>query len=235
MKQHIFDYLSEVLLNFFGEATISAGERYHIRYEKLEQVTEQYNAIPPVAEGKNYKIEPFTFNDYSTYLINFSGHLKLIVAASGPGVEVDFLTGLRNRVADNNKDEFEGTSILFIHNTSLDSLIGGCKSLSDSGMPLNVNFIRLSIQKKINTDEVFKPHEKYLLNFKLNKIGIGNSDDYSLFNYSIFLQVLGKRRIGPEDYLKLGLFQDKQLVSLNKEEAEKRLRKNEDWFQDINT
>jgi DNA phosphorothioation-dependent restriction protein DptH len=234
MKQHIFDYLSEVLLNFFGEATISAGERYHIRYEKLEQVTEQYDAIPAIAEAKDYRIQPFKFNDYSTYLIEFS-QLRLIIAASSPEVEVDFLTGLRNRVADNNKDEFEGTAILFIHNTSLDSLIGGCKSLSDSGMPLNVNFIRSSIQKKINSEEMFKPHEKHLLNFKLNKIGIGNSDDYSLFNYSIYLQVLGKGRIGPADYLKLGLFQDKNLISLNKEEAEKRLRKNENWFEDINT
>ncbi|WP_256003488.1 FtsK/SpoIIIE domain-containing protein [Pedobacter deserti] len=234
MKQYIFDYLSEVLLNFFDEANISAGERYHIRYEKREQVVEQYNAIPDVAKAKSYAIEPFSFNDYSSYLINF-GKLKLIIAASSPGVEVDFLTGLRNRVADNNRDGFEGTAILFIHNTSLDSLIGGCKSLSDTGMPLNIDFIRASIHKKINSDDVFKPHEKHLLNFKLAKIGVGNSDDYSLFNYSIFLQVLGKQRIESEDYVKLGLFQDSKLVSLNKEEAEKRLRKNEEWFEDINT
>jgi DNA phosphorothioation-dependent restriction protein DptH len=232
MKPFIFEYLSEVLLEFFAYANISAGERYHIRYEKQEQVDEQYLAIADVADEKSFKVQTFHFNDYSTFLVNLNT-VKLIVAACSEDVEVDFLTGLRNRVADNSKDEFIGTAILFIHNTSLDSLIGGCKSLSDTGMPLNIHSIKDSIRCRIEEDARFRHHQKALLNFKLNKVGLGTADDYSLFNYSVFLQVLGKGEIEDTDFVKLGLFRDKNLEGLNAGEMEKRLRKNEEWFNEI--
>jgi DNA phosphorothioation-dependent restriction protein DptH len=231
-KEYIFDYISEVLMGYFGPAHISRGERYHIRYEQEKQVKEQFDALKETAIGLGYKVEPFIFNDYVSYSIRFNSY-KLIVAASGDDVAVDFLTGLRNRVAESGKEPFDDAAILFIHHTSLDSIIGGCKSLADSGMPLNVLYIKENIKTRILSDTHFETYQKHILNYRINQIGEGNDDAYSLFNYAVFLQILGKKRIGSKNYLKLGLFPDKGLKTQDKAEAEKRLKKNEEWFDEV--
>lgn len=231
-KEYIFDYISEILLDFFQAAYVSSGERYHIRYEQQKQVSEQFEALLNIASILNLNIEPFTFHDYTSYCIRFAEY-KLIIAASVADISVDFLTGLRNRVIETGNPTFDDAAILFIHHTSLDSIIGGCKSLADYAMPLNVHYIREKIKQRVSIDDNFLPHEKHVLSYRIDQIGEDSGDSYSLFNYSIFLQILGKKTISLEDYFKLGLFPDKGLKGLNREDTIKRLIKNEEWFDEV--
>ena len=233
MKEYIFDYLSEILLEFFSTAHITPGERFHIRYEQQDQVDKQFNALFQTAVENDLTIHPFNYNGFDSHVITFRDY-RLILAASSPATKDDFLTGLRNRVSENSTDLFQRSAILFIHKTSLDSIIGGCKSLTESGMPLNMHRVREKIGQRLNNNDDFQAYERNILEYKLAQIGKGNDDAYSLFNYAIFLEILGKKKIAPEDYIKLGLFADKGLKSLDKTEAEKRLKQNEEWFTEIN-
>ena len=43
---------------------------------------------------------------------------------------------------------YENKGILFIHNTTLDSIVGGTESFSKEGMPFHVNYIQNNIKEK---------------------------------------------------------------------------------------
>lgn len=232
MTDHIFYYISEVLLSYFKTAYVQPGERYHIRYEQEEQVINQYNIMDDTATSQGYSVVPFKFNDYSSYSIKFE-KFNLIIAASAGGIAVDFLTGLRNRVGDRKLAEFKDSAILFIHHTSLDSIIGGCKSLADAGMPLGSTYLKTNIRERIITEDNFSNASKVLLNYRLEQVGEGNDDSYSLFDYSVFLEILGKKTLEQSDYKALGLFTDKGLKNQDTEEMRKRLLQNDIWFEEI--
>ena len=232
MTDHIFYYISEVLLAYFKSAAIQPGERYHIRYEQENQVDAQYRIMEQSALAQGYTITPFAFSDYVSYQIEFDG-FQLILAASTNGIEVDFLTGLRNRVGDASLAEFQNAAILFIHHTSLDSIVGGCKSMADAGMPLSSAYIKLNIKERIMSDDHFSNFQKEVLNYRLAQVGGGNEDSYSLFDYGIFLQILGKKLLEDSDYRLLGLFVDKGLKNQPPEEVQKRLSQNDKWYAEI--
>ncbi|SER91218.1 DNA phosphorothioation-dependent restriction protein DptH [Pedobacter rhizosphaerae] len=230
-KEYIYDYISEVLLDYLSKNHISPGEKFHIKYEQAEQVFEQYNALEDIAKRDGYDVAPFTHEDYHTYSIKLAG-CRLVIAASAPDVSEDFLTGLRNQISDG-KENFEGAAILFIHNTSLDSIVGGCKSLSETSKPLNVNYVRDKIKNQIQQDPHFSKSDKLVLRFRIDDSAEDRDDDFSLFNYSIFLRILGKKKIELEDYAKLGLFPDRGLKTVSDEDGLKRLFKNEEWFDQV--
>lgn len=232
MSNHIFYYISEVLLAYFKTASLQPGARFQIRYERQDQVDSQYGILQETAENIGVEVIPFTFNNYTSYTLKFGGY-DLIIAASTGGIEVDFLTGLRNRTGDKKLPQFKNAAILFVHNTSLDSIIGGCKSLADAGMPLSSAYIKSNIESRINDDDSFNNSQKVLLNFRLAQVGSGNDDGYSLFDYSIYLEILGKKSLDPEDYRKFGLFSDKTLKDHDRNDMVKRLRQNDEWFESI--
>ncbi|TCD28638.1 DNA phosphorothioation-dependent restriction protein DptH [Pedobacter psychrodurus] len=232
MTDHIFYYISEVVLNYFKNAYIQPGERYHIRYEQEDQVTDQYKIMESTATDQGYEIVPFEFHGYESYAVQFN-QFKLIIAANTPGIAVDFLTGLRNRAGDKKFKQFADSAILFIHDTSLDSIVGGVKSLADAGMPLSSAYIKTNTKERIANDDHFQNFQKAVLSYRLEQVGETNDDSYSLFDYSIFLEILGKRTLDAGDYKALGLFTDNALYKEDSEEMKKRLEQNDKWFEEI--
>jgi DNA phosphorothioation-dependent restriction protein DptH len=227
MTKHIFDYISTILLQYFKDAHISKGSRFHVRFEHDDQVAEQYQSLSQIAAKNNFLLAPFSYADYTSYAIHYENY-NLIIAANVDGVDGDFMTGLRNRIKT-----FDNSSILFIHNTSLDSINNGCKSLTESEMPLNSALMRNSLQNQIQNSIEFKNYEKEILIYKLHRVEEGEDDGYSLFNYSIFLEILGKGYLETVDFKNLGLFKDSGLQYESKEDLKKRLRQNEEWFDQI--
>ena len=93
MTHHIFEYISELLIDYFSSASISSGERFHIRYEENAQVEEQYHALKARASSNSkVSVLPFEYNDYKSFSIQFSG-IRLIVGANIDGVSERFFDG----------------------------------------------------------------------------------------------------------------------------------------------
>lgn len=62
------------------------------------------------------------------------------------GPHPDFLANLRNLVGV--EEKYTDRAILFIHCSSLDSILGGAGSLGKEGMPLNI----LEIEKTLDVE-----------------------------------------------------------------------------------
>ena len=149
MSNMFYDYLSEKIIKYFQTNIPDPGEKYYIQFENDEQVGELYSVLE-----NNIISSSFVYNDivrgqkYGTYELDF-GKVQLIVAASrSNGPHPDFLATLRNLVGVD--AEYINKAILFIHCSSLDSILGGAGSLSKEGMPLNISIIERDIKRKIN-------------------------------------------------------------------------------------
>ncbi|WP_026262138.1 FtsK/SpoIIIE domain-containing protein [Spirosoma panaciterrae] len=237
MEKYIFSFISDLLINFFSKSNASSGGRFHIRYEQSEQVLGQYELLRSqiISDWPQFNILPFNYLDYSTYCIDFKNY-RLIISANINGVAEDFLTNLRNSISDKINSTFSNTSILFIHNTSLDSITGGCKNLMEAGMPLSRVEVQTSIKKSISELTTIQNHEKTLLEILLTSIQEKSDGLYSLFDYTAFFDILGKKRIAQNDYMPLGIFPDKGLALSNtKDEIRKRLFRNKELFEEIST
>ena len=96
------------------------------------------------------KAESFQYEDYNTFAIQYPG-VQLILAASGAVSPTEgFLTHLRNQTASQN-GVFKGTALLIIHNTSLDSIIGGAEGLTKEGNPLHIKSFRKALLNSIDS------------------------------------------------------------------------------------
>ena len=114
---------------------------------------------------------PFVYEDevrkqkYISYELNF-GIVKLVVAASMEnGPHPDFLANLRNLVGV--EEKYTDRAILFIHCSSLDSILGGAGSLGKEGMPLNILEIEKDIRRRI-TETGYTDLDKKILELYLD-------------------------------------------------------------------
>ncbi|MFT8314611.1 MAG: hypothetical protein ABF633_10265 [Clostridium sp.] len=153
MLNQFYSYLSEKIMDFFLANPLSKGAKYNIQFEDKDQVQDLYDALRhnnDLCEEFKYKAK---INDkevtYDSYAIRFND-VKLIVSATIGDVQPDFLTRLRNMVGV--EKEYQDKAILFIHNTTLDSIMGGTESFVKEGMPFHINSIQKDIQAKMATN-----------------------------------------------------------------------------------
>ena len=149
MSNIFYNYLSDKIIKYFQINTPESGEKFYVQFEAEEQVETLYGEL-----SKNTIAQAFVYEDkernqeYSTYELRF-GSVKLIIAAAMKGgPHPDFLATMRNLVGV--EEGYTQKAILFIHCSSLDSILGGAGSLSKEGMPLNIAEIEIDIKRKIN-------------------------------------------------------------------------------------
>ena len=137
MSNTFYNYLSHKIINYFINDNPKAGDKYYIQFENDQQVEKLYSEL-----RQNTIAFPFSYEDidrnqkYDTYELRFS-EVQLIVANAINGVvHPDFLATLRNLVGVDS--DYKSKAILFIHCSTLDSILGGAGSLSKVGMPLNM-------------------------------------------------------------------------------------------------
>lgn len=225
MLDQFYSYLAEKISNFFILNNINGGEKFNIQFEKEEQVQALYNEL-----GKNvnkYKFEYKDSNDiikYNSYELEF-GKSRLIVAATIDNVQPDFLTRLRNMVGV--EKGYEKKAILFIHNTTLDSIIGGTESFSKEGMPLNIKTIQSDIKDKINKSN-FSEVDKLIIELDIEKKNNLISDEnQSVFEYRDLLTTINGSYINKDQYKNFGLFYDSKIKDFNtSKEIKARLKEN---------
>lgn len=224
MLDQFYSYLSERIINFFKDNPLNSGAKYNIQFETEEQVKSLYenlkeNTLSQVFEYKDENGEV----KYKSYELRLNGK-ELIVAATIDNVQPDFLTRLRNMVGQ--EPGYENKGILFIHNTNLDSIIGGTESFSKEGMPFHVDYIQNNIKERLATEN-FSEIDKVIIEKDLERKN--NSlfqDNSSIFEYREILEIINKGNIDRSEYRNFGLFYDNKLDGLTGKELKNRIDEN---------
>ena len=228
MSNQFYSYLSNRIINFFQQNPLTSGSKYNIQFETEEQVRNLYEKLKDNTLCREYEYKDLNGEvKYKSYQLDFNG-IGLIISSTIDNVQPDFLTRLRNMVGI--EEGYENKAILFIHNTTLDSIIGGTESFVKGGMPFHIDSIQKDIKNKLAGD-LFNEVDKSIINLDLErKKNALFGDNNSVFEYEDVLDTLNKGYIPREQYKDFGLFYDDTLNNLTGNELKKRLEENALYF-----
>lgn len=231
-----YNYISRIVIKYLDDIHIVKGERFSIQLERQVDVNNIYESLRRIGDEQSYLVEDFDYDRvYHTYSIKIN-NTRLIIAKSDQDISSDFLTFLRNHV-DKNGTVFQGTALLFLHNTNLDSILGGSKRLEMEGMPLHVRSIEKKLFQDIN-DSTLSAVDKTILEIYLeqNRNNVYESHA-SIFDYTEIFNILEKKFIDPAKYKDFGMFEDAHLTTYNMlgvdEALKKRIKDNMELFKSI--
>lgn len=225
MSNTFYSYLSEKIIKYFQTNKPGAGEKYYVQFETEEQVRNLYDELK-----KNIAAASFFYEDrvreqkYETYELNFESTQLIIAAAMEKGPHPDFLATLRNLVGV--ETSYTSKAILFIHASTLDSILGGAGSLTKEGMPLNISQVEKDIKRKINETGYSKVDKTILEQYLENKREELNGSAASIFEYEEIIECLGDSQITSDEYRKFELFPDDTLAELTDKKLKNRLEEN---------
>lgn len=234
MSEEFYNYLAKKVIGYFNTVGVKNGDRFDIQFEREDEVKALYEQIKNVVETSNFSYKAAEdAEEYTTISFKIL-NIDVIVAATIDGIQPDYLTTLRNEVADNRNDKFENTAIIFIHNTTLDSIIGGATSFKKEGMPFHVISITEDVKSDLEKSQL-KPNEKSIISFELEKNSSSTEEVTSLFQFEELLRVINKGSIEQNDYKSFGLFIDKQLENYSGNELNERIKDNADIFSKVDS
>ncbi len=225
MSNIFYNYISEKIVKYFKTNEPAAGDKYYIQFETEEQVRDLYSELKNNIIANTFVYEDADRNQkYDTYELNF-GQVQLIIAAAmAGGPHPDFLATLRNLVGV--ERGYEKKAILFIHCSSLDSILGGAGSLGKEGMPLNISVIEKDINRRINETGYSDLDKTILKQYLANKCKVLEGTTATIFEYEDIIQCLSDSQITADEYKKFELFPDEVLPSLSGKELKNRLDEN---------
>jgi DNA phosphorothioation-dependent restriction protein DptH len=228
MLDQFYSYLSSKIIEFFNTNPLTSGAKYNIQFEKQEQVKDLYNELKNNTLYKEYEYKDNKGEvKYKSYLLDFQG-VKLIVSATIEDVQPDFLTRLRNMVGV--EPGYEDKAIIFIHDTNLDSIMGGTESFSKEGMPFHINSIQKDIRKTLSISQ-FSEVDKAIINLDLERKKKDLfGDNISIFEYRDLLEIINGTCIEKNQYKNFGLFYDSELKNKSGKDLIKRIDINADYY-----
>lgn len=228
MSDQFYSYLAEKIIDFFRINPLTPGSKYNIQFEKEEEVRELYEKLKDNTYYRDYEYrDPKGEVKYKSYELDFNG-VQLIVSATIDDVQPDFLTRLRNMVGM--ETGYETKAILFIHNTTLDSIMGGTESFAKEGMPFHIDSIQKDIKSELEGSS-FTEVDKEIINIDLErKKNFLFKDNNSIFEYREVLDILNKGCINREQYKDFGLFYDSKLSEFEGKELKNRIKDNALYF-----
>ena len=228
MSDQFYSYLAEKIIEFFRANPLTPGSKYNIQFEKEEEVRNLYEKLKDNTYYRDYKYkDPNGEVKYNSYQLDFNG-VQLIISATIDDVQPDFLTRLRNMVGV--EPGYETKAILFIHNTTLDSIMGGTESFAKEGMPFHIDSIQKDIKSELEGFS-FTEVDKEIINIDLErKKNVLFKDNNSIFEYREVLDILNKGCINREQYKDFGLFYDSKLSEFEGKELKNRIKDNALYF-----
>lgn len=224
MSTIFYNYISEKIITYFKTNEPNPGDKFFVQFEKEDHVENLYKEL-----RNNIIAKPFVYEDadrkqkYESYKLQF-GVVELIVAAAMGNTHPDFLATLRNLVGI--EQGYENKAILFIHCSSLDSILGGAGSLGKEGMPLNILEIEKDIKRKINENGYNELDKEILNQYLENKSKELDGTIATIFEYEDIIQCLSDSQITADKYKKFELFPDDTLHSLSGKQLKNRLAEN---------
>lgn len=222
-----YNYISSAIVDHFQSVPPLEGDRFHVQFEKKDDVEKLFIALnAKAATVLNYM-------GYESCVLQSSG-ADIIIAASHNATE-HFLTNLRNRTAEQVGD-FSGKALLIIHNSDLDSIVGGAESLSKDSRPLHSESLRKKLVENINSSSL-QSHEKHVLETVLFEMHETTYEDVSsIFAYTPFMSILEKGKMTPANWNELSLFPDPELAHIPEIPASReRIKQNSDWYDKVQT
>ena len=225
MSNTFYNYISEKIITHFKLNVPRPGDKFFVQFETEDQVEKLYKELE-----NNIIAKPFIYEDvvraqkYDSYELQF-GTVELIVAAAMEGgPHPDFLATLRNLVGVGLG--YEKKAILFIHCSSLDSILGGAGNLGKEGMPLNISAIEKDINRKINETGYSDLDKTILAQYLENKGKELDGTIANIFEYEDIIECLSDSQITANEYKKFELFPDDTLQSLSGKQLKDRLAEN---------
>ncbi|MDM1465251.1 DNA phosphorothioation-dependent restriction protein DptH [Myroides odoratimimus] len=211
ISNQLYKYVAELIIEFFISEKIQKGERFNLYLEDKNAIELLFkalseNSIVPVKQF-NY-LHPDGGSTYSTIYIEIAT-TKVLISSSDTASE-DYLTMLRNRVAEQEKD-FEDTAILIIFSGKLDSLLGGSGSLIKEGMPLHHSMFKDRILKDIDRSPLLNQEKKLLKEVLERKTNSVIEDNHSIFDFKQVINTLYRESIDSASFNDLGLFPHEEL------------------------
>ncbi len=228
MSDQFYSYLSNKIIEFFTMNPLTIGSKYNIQFEKEEEVRELYEKLKDNTLYREYQYKDLNGEvKYKSYQLEFNG-VQLIVSATIDNVQPDFLTRLRNMVGI--EQGYETKAILFIHNTTLDSIMGGTESFAKEGMPFHIDSIQRDIKAELDSS-TFTQVDKAIVEMDLDrKKNTLFEDNNSVFEYREILDILNKGCINKNQYKDFGLFYDSKLNEFEGKALKNRLKDNSLYF-----
>lgn len=225
MSNQFFNYISNKISEFMID--VNPGERYYFQLEKKEHVDNIYEAL---RENDNSRIFNYQHGSGSVYESFFlEGKSKVIIAATLGDIKPDYLVTLRNLISEQT-GVWNGTSILFITDSTLDSIKGGCTDLQKNGMPLSISEITKNIKDELESSSL-KNYEKSVIEFYLSRMDEEEYYQPDLWEYGDILSILSEGEILDNQYKEIGVFKDPSLGTYTKSEQKKRLIDNHNYFE----
>ncbi|WP_281884744.1 DNA phosphorothioation-dependent restriction protein DptH [Paenibacillus sp. YYML68] len=234
MSKHFYKYLAERIAEFFVDTNAQPGDKYHIQFERAEQVEFLLGTIKelPLVEYFNMQTEDGL---YQSVCLDIGQNTKVLIASNTNNVTPDFLTTLRNKVGTK-EPLFNDKAMLLIHNSNLDSLIQGMTSFKKEGMPFHIHSIEANLHHLMSSSLLSK-QEKQILLFSMasNKAQQGIHEQVTLFDYEKILTVLNNQKLDRSDYKDLGLFYDSEIIntSMDNKLIQIRLNENQTLFNHV--
>ena len=228
MSDQFYSYLANKIIEFFTINPLTIGSKYNIQFEKEEEVRELYEKLKDNTLYRTYEYKDSNgIVKYNAYQLDFNG-VQLIVSATIDDVQPDFLTRLRNMVGM--EAGYETKAILFIHNTTLDSIMGGTESFAKEGMPFHIDSIQKDIKSGLESSS-FTEVDKSIIEMDLDrKKNMLFQDNNSIFEYREVLDILNKGCINREQYKDFGLFYDSKLSEFEGKALKNRIKDNALYF-----
>ena len=228
MSNQFYSYIAELLYNFFKDHKLKPGERYYLQLERPEDAQRLVQALEQLPTAVPFFYQHQYGDPYETIALDLDA-TKLVIAFNSEQVKSDFLVTLRNQVGEQ-KDVWNGTALLSIVSSQLDSIQGGSSDLQKEGMPLHPNSIIKVLKKEIETSILSKV-EKVILLDRMNQIV---QDQYyqqiTFFEFEDIFSTLKKGVIEDEDYKHFGIFKDSELETYSGTKLSDRLEKNRELF-----
>lgn len=229
MLNEFYNYIANNTLSYFqGKvASIRPGERYCLKLDTEEMVKGVDSALRKRTQLDNIQGTYQYGSVYSTFTIQLSANIEVVIASKINGMTDDFLATLRN--AELSDKHFP---ILMITHSAIDSITSGTGDLSANGMPFHASSIISNIKENIQ-DAQLSVADKTFLETELNRKQTDRfSDKSSLYEYSDLLTVLGRGFVQEADYPSFSLLSDpdaKHIVDESKIKA--RLEENHKLFE----
>jgi DNA phosphorothioation-dependent restriction protein DptH len=228
MLDQYYDYLSQRTIDYF-KIYLHPGDRFFAEFDDIIQSDRFFTQIQKYCKVCTFPIDG---------VINFKCDVieiedkRLIIVTSARGITQDFLVTLRNRVSMQ-EGGWQNTSLLIILHESLDSIKGGSKNLKASGLPLNFESIKATIETTIINSK-FSTVDKSILELALGNIASDKFSRVSLEEYSTILSCIHKNEIGKSDLNQFKLFYDSGVSTLENVKAiSARLNENNEKYYEI--
>lgn len=218
MSERLFEYLANTVFEYFDAQEDLAGTRFSVFMERPADLQSLERSLRKLGESRDFEYQHQSGSEvYTTFELPISNQ-AVIVAVKKEGVTVDFLTTLRNCVADQSPRQFEGRALLILYGTELDSITKGCKNLGSSHGPLNLQAVLRQLKKGLE-DKGTMGHEweRVALNMVLDEFAERiSTGSFSLVDFSPVVDCVQNGKITPELVRGLHLFRDPDIEAFDK-------------------